>query len=237
MVDLLLPWTEDPVAQVRRAAVQAVRPRGFWVKRLPWAHDAPGLLLPILERLRDEDERFPANAVANCFNDISRVRPELALAVLGRWLEEGRGAQTEHVVRKALRSLIKAGDPRAMALFGLGELPLEVVARLQGAEVVPPNSALVFLLQVQNSGEAAVGQLVYEMSTTGRNSTRPRRKRYQGGDHLIAGRGETMLRVRERIFDRRAAPLIDGPGEALFWINGIQVAQVKFTVQREPAAG
>lgn len=232
VVELLQPWVADPLPQVRRAAVQAVRPRGFWVKRLEWAHESPGLLLPLLEKLRDEDQRFPANAVANCFNDISRVRPELALAVLGRWLEEGRGMQVEHVARKALRSLIKDGDPRALALFGLGELPVEVKARLLGGEVVPPNSALEFRLAVENRGADATAQLVYELSTTGRVTGRPRRKRYQGGDHLLPGGKTTVLRVRERIFDRKAAMLIDGPGEGRFWINGAEVAVVPFEVRR-----
>jgi len=233
VVDWLLPWTEDPSPMVRRAAVQAVRPRGFWVRRLDWAHGSPGLLVPLLEALRGEAERFPANAVANCLNDISRERPSLALAILQRWLEEEAGPQVEHMARKALRSLIKEGDPRALRLFGLEELPLDVEATMRSPAPARPNSALVFELRIANRGADAVAHLVYELQTTGRISGRPRRKRYQGGSHLLAGGATSELVVRERIFDRKAAQLLDGPGTALFWLNGAQVAEVRFEVRRE----
>ena len=239
VVERLMAWVRDPSPMVRRAAVQAVRPRGFWVRRLEWAHASPGLLLPLLESLRGESDRYPANAVANCFNDISRQHPALALAVLQRWVDEGGGPQVEHIARKALRSLIKDGDPRALRLFGLQELPLSVEAELLGGPEVRPNSALVFVLRVHNRGADATAQLVYELQTTGRIAGRPRRKRYQGGAHLLHGGATSEIVLRERIFDRKAARLIDGPGAALFWLNGVQVAELDFAVRRadQPSQG
>lgn len=235
ILDLLEPWFRHEDPRVRRAAITAVRPRGFWVKNLEWAVEQPGYLVPILESFRDEDDRFPANAVANCCNDISRRQPLLALSLLGRWLQEGQGAQTEHMARKGLRSLSKAGDPRVLELFGFGKLDVKVDAKLRQGKTVAPNTNLCFELQVENLGSACQFELVYELESTGRIAGRPRRKRYQGGRFELEAGQQTELLVRERIFDRKAALLIDGAAGANFLFNGELTARVDFAIQREGA--
>lgn len=229
----LKDWFQHSDPSVRRSAIGSVRPRGFWVKHLEWATENPAYLAPVLETYRLEEERFPANAVANCFNDISRRQPLFALGVLQRWMEEG-GPQVEHIARKGLRSLLKAGDAQALALFGFGEVDVNVTASLQQGETVGPNTNLCFDLRLQNDGEACEVELVYEIETTGRNEKRPRRKKYQGGRFLIPT-GEMEHRVRERIFDRKAALLIDGPAAAKFYLNGNLHAQVDFQIKRMPS--
>jgi 3-methyladenine DNA glycosylase AlkC len=233
ILDLLAPWFKHPDPRVRRAAVTAVRPRGFWVKNLEWAVEHPGYLVPILESFRDEEDRFPANAVANCCNDISRRQPLLALSLLGRWLQGELGSQTEHMARKGLRSLSKAGDPRVLELFGFGKLELQVTATLRQGQTVAPNTNLCFELQVQNLGASCQAELVYELESTGRIAGRPRRKRYQGGRFDLESGQQTEILVRERIFDRKAALLIDGAAGANFLFNGDIAARVDFEIQRE----
>jgi hypothetical protein len=192
----------------------------------------PGYLVPILEAFRDEEDRFPANAVANCCNDISRRQPLLALSLLGRWLQEGGGPQVEHMVRKGLRSLSKAGDPRVMELFGFGKLDVQVKAKLRQGRTVAPNTNLCFELQIQNLGGDCQVELVYELESTGRIAGRPRRKRYQGGRFALEAGQTTELLVRERIFDRKAALLIDGAAGANFLLNGELTARVDFKIER-----
>jgi 3-methyladenine DNA glycosylase AlkC len=225
-------WFDHADARVRRAAITAVRPRGFWVKNLDWAVQHPGLLVPILDRFRDEPDRFPANAVANCCNDISRRQPLLALSLLGRWLQEGNGPQLEHMARKGLRSLSKAGDPRVLALFGFGKVDLAITGLLRQGDRVAPNTNLCFELEVHNQGEACQIELVYEIETTGRKAGRPRRKRYQGGSYELEAGQKREILVRERIFDRKAAPLIEGAAAANFLFNGELGVRVEFEIQR-----
>ncbi|MFK5955132.1 MAG: hypothetical protein QM477_01665 [Planctomycetota bacterium] len=223
-------WFTHPSPRVRRSAISSVRPRGFWVKHLEWATENPAYLAPVLELYREEEDRFPANAVANCFNDISRKQPLFALGVLQRWMEQG-GFQVEHMARKGLRSLLKSGDVQALALFGFAKVDVELVAHLVQGSCVPPNSNLHFDLVFQNPGDACEVELVYELETTGRNASRPRRKKYQGGRFLLPT-GTMPLRIRERIFDRKAAPLLDGPAAAKFYLNGEKHAQVDFSIRR-----
>lgn len=236
VLHLLESWIEHPSPRVRRSAMSSIRPRGFWVKNLAWAVENPAYLAPVLERFRLEEDRFPANAVANCLNDISKKHPLYVLGMMQRWLEGGEGEQVEHVARKGLRSLLKSGDARALALFGFGEVDIALEAKLKQGKTVPPNTNLQFDLQLQNDGAACEVELVYEIETTGRNPKRPRRKKYQGGRYLVP-EGEMAMRVRERIFDRKAAPLLDGPAVTRFFLNGSLAGEVPFTVKRTKDAG
>jgi 3-methyladenine DNA glycosylase AlkC len=225
-------WTTHPSPKVRRAVVTALRPRGFWVSHLEWVQEDPALLVPLLESFRDETARFPANAVANAFNDLSHKHPMLVLSVLERWAR-GDGPLVEHMTRKGLRTLLKKGDVRALALLGMGEVELELAVSLRQGELVPPNTNLCFDLALRAPGEGGEVELVYEIETTGRIAGRPRRKRYQGGRYLVPDEATIELALRERIFDRKAAPLLDGPAAATFFLNGRRAGRVEFAVRRE----
>lgn len=230
----LLDWARDPSARVRRAAMEAVRPRGVWVKHLSWAVDMPAFLLPLVEALRGDDSEWVASAVGNALNDISRSSPELVLALVARWQEEGEaGPWQERIVRKGLRSLTKTGDPRALRLLGFEELDLAVEVRLRSGEPARPNSALVFELELENRDRTTKADLVYEIQTPGKNPERPRKQRYRAGVVEVPGFCNSQLLIRERIFDRKAAQLIDGLCRALFFLNGQEVAQIEFQLQRE----
>lgn len=233
IVQDLLDWTRDPSPTVRRAAVEALRPRGVWVKHLSWSVAAPALMLPIIEALRGDTSRYVANAVGNALNDISKKKPELVLEVAARWQEEGEvGLFQEHIIRKALRTMVKDGDERALALLGFGELDLQVQVRLTNQLPVPPNTALVFEIEIQNEGPTTSAQLVYEIETPGKNPARPRRKKYRAGEIEIPGNCHSDFKIRERIFDRKVAPLLDGVCRARFFLNGREYQEVEFGLRR-----
>ncbi|TAH35964.1 MAG: hypothetical protein EYC70_12000 [Planctomycetota bacterium] len=232
-VAALLPWSADAAAAVRRAAVEGTRPRGVWVRRLAWAVEAPARLVPLLERLRNDTELVVANAVGNSLNDISKDHPEFALDIAGQWLAQRRpGPWTAHSVRKGLRTLVKEGEPRALRLLGFRPLQVEARARLRNGTQAAPNSALHFELRLRNLGGSAAAHLVYEIETPGRLAGRPRRKRFHWGSLQLPARDTLAVRVRERIFDTRAAPLLDGPCRAGFFLNGQPVAEVRFELRR-----
>jgi 3-methyladenine DNA glycosylase AlkC len=233
IVKILMDWTKDSSPTVRRAAVEALRPRGVWVKHLTWSVAAPALMLPIIEELRGDTSRYVANAVGNALNDISKKKPELVLEVAARWQEEGEvGPFQEHMIRKALRTMVKDGDERALSLLGFGALDLKVDACLVNSSPVAPNTALVFELEIQNEGPTCSAQLVYEIETPGKNPARPRRKKYRAGEVEIPGSCWSQFKVRERIFDRKTAPLLDGPCKARFFFNGKIYQSVDFEISR-----
>lgn len=239
VVPLLRPWVEDPSPFVRRAAIEAMRPRGVWVRNLRWAIETPALLLPLLpllQPLRRETLLYPASATANFWNDISRTPPQLAREVLRDWRHAPHpGPLAPHVAAKGLRTLVKQGDPPALRLLGFAGLPLAAEARQVGAPA-RPNRTLEFQLLVANHGPAAAARLVYEIETPGKLAGRPRRKRYHGRGLRLPEQDRLRVRCRERIFDPRAAQLLDGACVARFFLNGDQVAEAAFELRRDGAA-
>jgi 3-methyladenine DNA glycosylase AlkC len=119
-------WTAHPDEAVRRLVSEGSRPRLPWAPRVRVLDAQPHWAVPLLDRLRDDPSPYVRRSVANHLNDISKVDPDGALDLAGRWAAEG-GPQVAAVVRHGVRTLVKAGDPRALTLVGAdAEAPIEV---------------------------------------------------------------------------------------------------------------
>jgi 3-methyladenine DNA glycosylase AlkC len=110
-------WTAHPDEEVRRLVSEGSRPRLPWAPRVRVLDAKPEWAVPLLDRLRDDPSAYVRRSVANHLNDISKADPGAALDLAGRWTAEG-GTHAAAVVRHGLRSLVKGGDPRALALIG-----------------------------------------------------------------------------------------------------------------------
>lgn len=110
----LLAWAVDDDEHVRRLASEGSRPLLPWGRRLAvpadWAVD-------VLDLLHHDPSEYVRRSVANHLNDLNKVAPGVALELARRWLAEAN-ADTERLVRHGLRTLVKQGDPRALALIG-----------------------------------------------------------------------------------------------------------------------
>jgi 3-methyladenine DNA glycosylase AlkC len=113
----LAEWAGSDDQHLRRLVSEGTRPRLPWGRRLLALQRDPSPVLPLLDRLRDDPEEYVRRSVANHLNDIAKDHPALALATARRWLAEG-GTHVGRVVSHGLRTLIKAGDPEALALVG-----------------------------------------------------------------------------------------------------------------------
>lgn len=109
----------DENENVRRFASEGCRPRLPWAMALPAFKKNPLPILPILEKLRGDGSEFVRRSVANNLNDISKDHPKLLLNICGKW--HGKSKNTDRVVKHACRTLLKAGNRRAMLLFGFGD--------------------------------------------------------------------------------------------------------------------
>jgi hypothetical protein len=72
--------------------------------------------------LKDDPTTLVRRSVANNLNDLGKVHPKLLVETCARWLKD---ASTERrtLVEHALRSAVKRGEARALALLGFGEKP------------------------------------------------------------------------------------------------------------------
>lgn len=116
---VLRGWARDPSPHVRRLVSEGTRPRLPWAPRLRALQRDPRPALELLELLKDDPELYVRRSVANHLNDIGKDHPALLNAVAKRWLK-GASPERAWIVRHALRSAIKRGDPGALAVSGFG---------------------------------------------------------------------------------------------------------------------
>ena len=109
----------DTDPKVRRFASEGCRPRLPWAMALPPFKKDPSPVLAILEKLKDDPSEFVRKSVANNLNDISKDHPQLVLATCQQWI--GQSPRTDWIVKHACRTLLKAGNSRAMRMFGFGD--------------------------------------------------------------------------------------------------------------------
>lgn len=114
----MMRWSGSADEHVRRLASEGARPRLPWAGRVPALKADPTLAAPILEVLKADPSLYVRKSVANHLNDIAKDRPDWLLDRLAEWPQDD--ARTAWIIRHALRTLIKQGDPRALALIGVG---------------------------------------------------------------------------------------------------------------------
>lgn len=118
----LRTWATDPDPHVRRLVSEGTRPRLPWASRLRAFQRDPAPVLALLELLRDDPEEYVRRSVANNLNDIGKDHPGLLLDTCERWAA-GASPARQRLIAHALRSVIKRGDQRAMAVLGFSSRP------------------------------------------------------------------------------------------------------------------
>lgn len=112
-------WAKNENHHVRRLASEGCRPRLPWAMALSVFKKDPKPILPILEALKDDPSEYVRKSVANNLNDISKDHPEFVLDICEQWY--GNSKNTDWIVKRACRTLLKAGNKRALLLFGFGD--------------------------------------------------------------------------------------------------------------------
>ncbi len=123
-------WASDPSPDVRRLVSEGTRPRLPWAPRLRTFQRDPRPVLALLELLKDDPELYVRRSVANNLNDIGKDHPALLATTARRWR---RGASEERlwIIRHALRSAVKRGEPGALRVLGAGG-PAQVLVKKRG---------------------------------------------------------------------------------------------------------
>jgi 3-methyladenine DNA glycosylase AlkC len=148
----LREWARDPNVHVRRLVSEGTRPRLPWAPRLRAFQKDPAPVLTLLELLKDDPELYVRRSVANSLNDIAKDHPNIAIDTCRQWLE-GANKERSWIVRHALRSLVKAGHPGALALMGAGGVPKVRIERVKfKAKQVRIGGRLEFSFDVMSTG-------------------------------------------------------------------------------------
>ena len=111
-------WSRDDNEHVRRLASEGCRPRLPWSFKLPALIADPSPVAKILENLKADPSLYVRKSVANHLNDITKDHPAWVLDRIDGWNLEH--PHTAWIAKRALRTLIKKGDRRALAVIGAG---------------------------------------------------------------------------------------------------------------------
>lgn len=117
MLDRLGALVAHESEHVRRWVSEGTRTRLPWGKRVPALESRLEQRLDLLAALRRDPSRYVQRSVANHLGDILKDDRSRGLDCLDAWSREDHPA-TGWIVRHAARTVLKQGDPRALALFG-----------------------------------------------------------------------------------------------------------------------
>ncbi|WP_329108682.1 hypothetical protein OG792_08510 [Micromonospora sp. NBC_01699] len=192
-------WTASPAEDVRRLASEGTRPFLPWAKRVPGILSRPRATLPILDALYLDESEYVRRSVANHLNDLSRQQPDIVVETASRWLDVP-DENTDRLVRRGLRTLVKAGNRGTLELLGFSAAaPIEVVGPTLSAQRVPLRGTVAFTATITNTGaenvRVAVDYVVLHMKA----DCRPNGKTFKLTTMTLAP-GQQRVISRERSF-------------------------------------
>lgn len=225
----MLCWTTHDDAHVRRLASEGSRPRLPWGSRVPALKADPTLAAPILDALRDDPSPYVRKSVANHLNDIGKDRPDWLLDHLQQW--DGGAPRTAWIIRHALRTLIKKGDPRALAMIGAGH---GANARVERFAVTPPvvslGEAIAITVDLTSLAEASQRLVVDYRLHYARAEGKTAAKVFKLKTFDLAGSATATLRIGQTIRDFSTRRHHPGRHELELLVNGRVMATAAFNL-------
>jgi 3-methyladenine DNA glycosylase AlkC len=223
-------WLGDPSAHVRRLVSEGSRPRLPWGLRLQQLVNDPRPTLPLLAALQDDPSEYVRRSVANHLNDIAKDHP----AIVADWLETHLPDSSEArraLLRHASRGLVKQGDARTLAAWGLGQ-------RLRGSALLKLSAARLALgdelglqLRVRSSAaqpqRLAIDYAVHHVKANGTLSP----KVFKGWVIELGPREERLLVKRHSLKPVTTRRYHPGRHRVDVRINGQVVAEAQFDLQ------
>lgn len=228
----LREWARDPDEHVRRLVSEGTRPRLPWAPRLRRFVADPAPVLDLLELLKDDPSPFVRRSVANNLNDIAKDHPHVVLDVARRWWADG-DERRRQLLRHGLRTLIKEGDPEALAILGYaagGAVRLHA-ASIEPA-VVPIGGRVRIQVDVVNSGDAEAAALVDLEVAFVRADGGTRAKVFRGKELAVPPGGTATLRRSVSVAQQSTRRQYPGHHDVTVLLNGARVPAGSFLVTR-----
>ncbi|WP_193394483.1 DNA alkylation repair protein [Paenibacillus elgii] len=106
-IDILHEWVRDEDSNIRRFAVESLRPQGVWAKHLSVLKEQPQLALSLLEEVKSDPVKYVQDSVGNWLNDAGKTNPDWVRRICDAWLEASDTKETKRIVARATRSLLR----------------------------------------------------------------------------------------------------------------------------------
>jgi 3-methyladenine DNA glycosylase AlkC len=223
-------WARDPDEHVRRLASEGCRPRLPWSFRLEALIADPSPAARILENLKADPSLYVRKSVANHFNDITKTHPEWVLERIEKWDLENKNIAW--VARHALRTLIKTGNRRALAVIGAGHVAEAKVTHFTVAPaIIRLGEAVILSLELLSTAGRAqklvIDYTVHYAKKSGDTSAKVFKWK-----EVTLGPGESLhLQKRQRIQDFTTRKHHAGRHIVDVLVNGSRLAEAGFNLK------
>ena len=226
VMEYMLQWADDTDEHVRRFASEGCRPRLPWAMALPKFKKDPSLILPLLEKLKNDDSDFVRRSVANNLNDISKDHPELVLELCEDWY--GQAKNTDWIVKHACRTMLKSGNTHAMRLFGYGDpshIGVENLTLQKQSLPIGESLHFSFILRIDGEKPSTVRleYAVYYLKANGTHS----RKVFKISENTHAP-GEHSFSQKRSCQDMSTRKHYAGTHHLGIIVNGVEMEKISF---------
>ncbi|MFK7938985.1 MAG: hypothetical protein AB8B82_06370 [Roseovarius sp.] len=221
-------WVAHDSYHVRRLVSEGTRPKLPWGVGIGWPVERA---VPLLDALHADPARFVTRSVANHLNDISKSHPDLVLDLLSDWA--GRAGQSADelawITRHALRGMIKAGHPRALAHLGYD--PAADVAASITLNTHSLTLGEVLTLDIDITGPPGLPVIVDYVLQLHRPKGAPGQKVFKLKQGQLDRAGRMQVHKAQRLQAGLSTyRLHAGPQAVAVQINGVRRAEASFTL-------
>ena len=225
---VLQSWTSSDDEHVRRLASEGSRPRLPWGARLQSLVADPSPTLPILTALRADDSLYVRKSVANHLNDISKDHPDVALDLVSSW--DRSHPHTAWIIRHALRTLIKRGHPRALALLGVGTTSKLTATFTATPKRIQLGDTVTFTATLTSTSSRSQSLLIDYVVHYARASGKASEKVFKWTQLDLPPNSNLTLAKRQTIRDFSTRRHHAGRHRIELQINGRRLAETAFTL-------
>ncbi|MCF6228131.1 MAG: DNA alkylation repair protein [Planctomycetes bacterium] len=226
----MLKWTGDQCEHVRRLASEGLRPRLPWSFQLKNLMKNPQPCFELLSSLMADESKYVRTSVANHLNDISKDNPDALLEFVEA--ADQTNGDTVWIIKKALRSLIKAGDIRTLNYLGFTTPPkIEFANFTLAPSTIGLGEKLEFGFSLESQSnkdqKLAIDYVIHYMKKNGTPSEKVFKLKevvLKVGQNLEVKKSQTMAHFSTR-------KLYAGKHRVEIVINGQRFAGAEFTLK------
>lgn len=166
-------WAYDKNHHVRRLATEGSRPRLPWSFQLKTLVSDPRPTFEMLSALSKDAEVYVQKSVGNHLNDIAKDNADLMFDLINTW--DHNNKHTKWIITRGLRTLVKQGDPRALAFHGFEESPnIDVSPLSLKTNEIYLGDNLEFSFKIKSQGrrpqKLAIDYVVHFMKKSGKQA-------------------------------------------------------------------
>jgi len=220
-------WTTDENEHVRRLVSEGTRPRLPWGMRLKAFVADPSPVVRLLEVLKDDPSEYVRRSVANNLNDIAKNHPDLVANIAQNWMADA-SADRKRLIRHGLRTLIKAGNAKALQALGYAPAQIKVKRFALTTPEIVLGEALCFELEIASTAISnqplVIDYAVHHMRANGHTTAKVFKWKTVQLD-AEASLNATKRHPIKPITTRRYYP---GPHRVEVLINGKGIASADF---------